>query len=377
MAELEFLGVSKVFPGGVKAADRLDLLVQDGELLVLVGPSGSGKTTTLRLLAGLEQPTSGKIRIGERDVTGLSPQARDLAMVFQQLGLYGHLTAHENMAFSLRLRQKGKWFPPGSGERLSADEIDQRVRKAAALLEIEELLGRKPAELSGGEQQRVALGRAIVRRPQALLLDEPLASLDVPTRLSLRRELKRLHGELKLTTIHVTHDQADAMALGDRIAVLNAGRIEQVATPAEIYRRPATRFVAGFFGSQGMNFATGEWEDQRGQRPIVHHSVLPVAAEDWPGDTLIDGEVTIGFRPEDGLLLTEVRPGQLAWEIKVVAVEYFGEHSYATVSPATESRQTWIVRIGNHERLTVGDQRLLAIRSEGLHWFSDDGRRFA
>ena len=258
MAELAYVGVSKVFPGGVKAVDRLDLVVADGELLVLVGPSGSGKTTTLRLLAGLERPSSGTIRIGQRDATALPPRDRDLAMVFQQLGLYGHLTARENLAFSLRLRQQGKWLAWRTGERLAAAEIEQRVRQAAALLGIEDLLGRQPAELSGGQQQRVALGRAIVRRPQALLLDEPLASLDVPTRLSLRRELKRLHKELKLTTIHVTHDQAEAMALGDRIAVMNAGRIEQAATPAEIYHQPATRFVAGFFGSQGMNFRAAD-----------------------------------------------------------------------------------------------------------------------
>ncbi len=376
MAELEFLGVSKVFPGGIKAVDRLDLRVWDGELLVLVGPSGSGKTTTLRLLAGLEEPDSGTIRIAQRDVTALPPRERELAMVFQQLGLYGHLTAHENMAFGLRLRQKGKWFAARFGERLTAAEIDQRVRQTAALLGIEGLLGRRPGELSGGQQQRVALGRAIVRRPQAMLLDEPLASLDVPTRRELRRELKRLHRELGMTMVYVTHDQAEAMALGDRIAVMNEGRIDQVGSPEEIYRRPATRFVAGFFGSQGMNFATGELEAEIGS--IVHSSVLPVAAEYWPADVLIDGEVTIGFRPEDGLLLSDVEPGELAWEVAVVAAEYQGEDCYVTVSPMAESRQTWIVRVdGGRERPTVGQRRFLAIRPAGLHWFGENGKRFA
>ena len=339
MAELAFVGVSKVFPGGVKAVDRLDLMVADGELVVLVGPSGSGKTTTLRLLAGLEQPTSGEIRIGKRDVTALAPRQRDLAMVFQQLGLYGHLTARENMAFSLRLRQNGKWFATGSGERLNAAEIDQRVHQTAALLGIEDLLGRKPAELSGGQQQRVALGRAIVRRPQALLLDEPLASLDVPTRLSLRRELRRLHGELKLTTIHVTHDQAEAMALGDRIAVMNQGRIEQVATPTGVYRRPATRFVAGFFGSQGMNFCPS------------------------------DGQV-LGARPEDVRLTSDgCTCGVKVAEAAVIDCEDLGENMFVRLKlEGAGAELPWLCRT-SHPVPSVGAKAEVWVERQRLHRF--------
>ncbi len=342
MAGLAFVGVSKVFQGGVKAVDRLDLTMADGELLVLVGPSGSGKTTTLRLLAGLEQPTCGEIRIGKRDVTALAPRQRDLAMVFQQLGLYGHLTAHENMAFSLRLRQKGKWFAAGSGERLSAGEIDQRVRQTAALLGIEHLLGRKPAELSGGQQQRVALGRAIVRRPQALLLDEPLASLDVPTRLSLRRELKRLHKEMKLTTVHVTHDQAEAMVLGDRIAVMNEGRIEQVATPAEIYHRPATRFVAGFFGSQGMNFRAA------------------------------DGQV-LGARPEDvRLTMDGGADGLKVADAVVMDTENLGENLFVRLKLSGECEDLpWLCRISLPVP-RLGEQTEVWVERQRLHRFHQE-----
>lgn len=352
MAELAFVGVSKVFPGGVKAVDGLDLTVQSGELLVLVGPSGSGKTTTLRLLAGLEQPTSGKIRIGQRDVTALSPQDRDLAMVFQQLGLYGHLTAHENMAFGLRLRRKGKWFAASGGERLSAAEIDQRVRLAAALLGIEELLSRKPAELSGGQQQRVALGRAIVRRPQALLLDEPLASLDVPIRLSLRRELKRLHRELKLTAIHVTHDQAEAMALGDRIAVMNAGRIEQVATPAEIYRRPATRFVAGFFGSQGMNFCVASNELAREGHPAAPSGLM------------------LGARPEDVRLTSDgLISGVKVATASVIDVEDLGENLFLRLRlNGADQEQAWLCR-GSDRTPNAGETTEIWVDRQRLHWF--------
>jgi ABC-type sugar transport system ATPase subunit len=244
------------------------------------------------------------------------------------------------------------------------------------MLGITTLLERRPARLSGGQQQRVALGRAIVRRPQAMLLDEPLASLDVPMRLSLRRELKRLHRELGLTMVYVTHDQAEAMALGDRIAVMNEGRLEQVGAPEDVYRRPATKFVARFFGSHGMNIVTGELEDN-GKGCVVHSGVLPVPAADWPADTLIDGEVMIGFRPEDAVLLSSVEPGQLAWEVEVVAVEYQGEASYATVRPLPEGRETCVVRVESRDQITRGEHRLLAIRPGHLHWFGSDGKQFA
>ena len=379
MADLELIGVSKVFAGGVTAVDGLDILARDGELLVLVGPSGSGKTTTLRLIAGLEQPTSGAIRIGGRDVTHLAPRKRDLAMVFQDLGLYGHLSARENMAFGLRLRHGGFW----ASERLSADQIDERVRQAASMLGLGSLLERKPAELSGGQQQRVALGRALVREPAAMLLDEPLASLDVPLRRSLRQELRQLQKKTGLTTVYVTHDQAEAMALADRIVVLNAGRMEQVGTPEEVYGRPATRFVAGFFGSQGMNFCEGDLERKNGNECVVSldDSAPPVALPiGGPGHESIPigGEVTLGFRPEDALLSTEMTAGQSSLEVKVVAVEYQGDFYYIAVSPVQGSQRHWIVRTdGSGNRPAVGQHRFLRIRPGGVHWFGRDGKRFA
>jgi ABC-type sugar transport system ATPase subunit len=359
MADLELLGVSKVFPSGTKAVDRLDLFVRDGELVVLVGPSGSGKTTILRLIAGLEQPSTGTIRIAGRDVTALAPRDRDLAMVFQQLGLYGHLSARENMAFGLRLRQQGVWSSGSTGERIGKREIDERVSQVASLLGITPLLDRKPAELSGGQQQRVALGRAIVRRPQAMLLDEPLASLDVPTRLSLRRELKRLHRELAMTMVYVTHDQAEALALGDRIAVIRDGRLEQLGTRREIYERPGNRFVAGFFGSQGMNF-------------------LP-ASQSSAGQARV-----LGVRPEDVCL---VEPGSPTDDKKmdlglatVVDVENLGENTFVRLKLEVDgSRETgdgkdaeWVCRAEPLAAVEVGERKQVLVDRRRLHWFAPD-----
>ena len=357
MADLELLGVSKVFPSGTKAVDRLDLFVRDGELLVLVGPSGSGKTTILRLIAGLEQPTSGTIRIAARDVTALAPRDRDLAMVFQQLGLYGHLSASENMAFGLRLRQKGGWPSGSTGERVGKREIDERVGQVASLLGITPLLDRKPAELSGGQQQRVALGRAIVRRPQAMLLDEPLASLDVPTRLSLRRELKRLHRELAMTMVYVTHDQAEAMALGNRIAVIRDGRLEQLGTRREIYERPGNRFVAAFFGSQGMNFLEASQS----------------AAN--------DGRL-LGVRPEDVALAEPGSPTDgdtlnlgLAM---VVDIENLGESTFVRVKLEAEGSTKagggkdaeWVCRGQPLAEVKVGERKQVLVQRQRAHWFA-------
>ncbi len=236
MAGIEIRGLSRHFRDCVRALDGIDLDVAPGELMTLVGKSGSGKTTLLRLLAGLDQPTAGSVRLGGRDLAGVPPQRRHVALVFQNLALYEHLSVRDNLAFGLQ--HKG----------------GPEVSETAKMLGIEHLLARFPVELSGGEQQRVALGRAIVRRPAALLLDEPLSSLDGPARRVLRRELKRVQRELGVPTIYVTHDQAEALALGDRIAVLDQGRLQQVGKPDEVYHRPANRFVANFFGPQGMNF---------------------------------------------------------------------------------------------------------------------------
>jgi multiple sugar transport system ATP-binding protein len=245
MAEVILKNVTKVYPGGVKAVDGLNLAIRDGELLVLVGPSGCGKSTTLRMVAGLEELSSGEIAIDGKVVNDVPPKDRDVAMVFQNYALYPHMTVYKNMAFPLKLRKV-----PGA-------EIDRRVSEAARVLGIAGLLDRKPRELSGGQRQRVAVGRAIVRQPKAFLFDEPLSNLDAKLRIEMRVELKRLHRQLGATTIYVTHDQEEAMTLGDRIAVMKDGAIHQCGTPLEIYARPANRFVAGFIGTPAMNFLSG------------------------------------------------------------------------------------------------------------------------
>jgi len=270
--------VSKVFPNGHIAVRQLTLDVENGELLVLVGPSGCGKSTVLRLIAGLETPSSGRIVIGGRDVTSEPPQNRDVAMVFQSYALYPHKTVRENLAFALRVR------------RVDPADIDARVKKTAAALGIETLLDRKPGQLSGGQRQRTALGRAIVREPQAFLLDEPLSNLDPVLRLGTRTELALLHRRLNATMIYVTHDQEEAMTLGTRVAVMRQGIVEQLAPPLEIFRRPANVFVAGFVGSPAMNLWPAEVT--QGRLKAAPANIMEMAAAS-------DGPVTIGVRPHD------------------------------------------------------------------------------
>src|SRR5438128_1090346 len=257
MAQVVLEKVSKVYPGpgktGVKAVDAIDLSIRDQEFVVLVGPSGCGKSTTLRMVAGLEEITDGTIRIGERVVNDVPPKDRDIAMVFQNYALYPHMTVYKNMAFALKLRG------------LPKDQIDQRVIEAAKILDIEHLLERKPKALSGGQRQRVAVGRAIVREPAAFLFDEPLSNLDAKLRVTTRAELKRLHQRLKTTTIYVTHDQEEAMTLGDRIVVMKDGKIQQADTSLSTYNMPMNRFAAGFIGMPPMNFFDGCLKVENGQ----------------------------------------------------------------------------------------------------------------
>ena len=245
MAEVTFSGVTKRFDGDVLAVDALDLEIADGELVVLVGPSGCGKSTALRMVAGLDEPSAGTITIGDRDVAGVSPAARDVAMVFQSYALYPHMTVAKNLAFPLERRHMKK------------DEVRRRVAEVSAMLGLDELLRRKPAQLSGGQRQRVAMGRALARDPAVFLLDEPLSNLDAALRSELRAELKRLHAQVGTTMVFVTHDQVEAMTLGDRIAVLDGGRLQQFSTPDVIYRRPCNLFVARFVGSPSMNLLPG------------------------------------------------------------------------------------------------------------------------
>src|SRR5437764_12125586 len=253
MARVALENVSKLYPGGVKAVDAIDLSIANQEFVVLVGPSGCGKSTTLRMVAGLEEISGGTIRIGERVVNDIPPKNRDIAMVFQNYALYPHMSVYKNMAFGLKLRG------------MPRKQIDQRVQAAAKILDIEHLLERKPKQLSGGQRQRVAVGRAIVREPAAFLFDEPLSNLDAKLRVTTRAELKRLHQRLKTTTIYVTHDQEEAMTLGDRIVVMKDGKIQQADTPLRTYNHPVNRFVAGFIGMPPMNFFDGQIRENGGE----------------------------------------------------------------------------------------------------------------
>jgi multiple sugar transport system ATP-binding protein len=296
MPPVELVNVSKTYARGIPAVNRVSLRVEEGEFLVLVGPSGCGKSTLLRMVAGLEEISEGEIRIGDRVVNDLAPKDRDIAMVFQNYALYPHMSTYENMAFGLKLR------------RLPAADVDRTVRETAAVLGLEKLLDRKPRELSGGERQRVALGRAMVRKPKVFLFDEPLSNLDAKLRLQMRAEINRLHQRVRSTMIYVTHDQVEAMTLGERIAVLKGGVLQQVADPFTLYRRPANQFVAGFIGSPPMNFfaarlsATGT--------PALQVDGATVALPDVLGRRLQarGGVVTVGVRPED-LVLKPLGPG--------------------------------------------------------------------
>jgi multiple sugar transport system ATP-binding protein len=297
MAEVILSDVTKVYPGGVQAVKNFDLDIHDEEFIVLVGPSGCGKSTTLRMVAGLEEITGGTVKIGDRIVNDVPPKNRDIAMVFQNYALYPHMTVYKNLAFALKLRKMNK------------SEIDERVRDAAKILEISELLDRKPKALSGGQRQRVAVGRAIVRQPKAFLFDEPLSNLDAKLRVTMRAELKHLHHRLQTTTIYVTHDQEEAMTLGDRIVVMKDGWMQQVGAPLEVYDTPGNRFVAGFIGTPPMNFFNGTIASENGAthfdggtfrlKLLGHHAEK---LSEWVGK-----DVTLGARPEAMALTSEGR----------------------------------------------------------------------
>ena len=291
MAEVEFRGLRKAFPDGTVAVDDLNLLAADGEFLVLVGPSGSGKTTVLRVAAGLERATAGDVLIGGEVVNDIAPPDRDIAMVFQTYALYPHMTVYENMAFGLKLHKVGK------------SEIRSRVVSAAKMLELDELLKRKPAQLSGGQRQRVAMGRAIVREPAAYLMDEPLSNLDVKLRVEMRTYLAALHQRLRTTTLYVTHDQTEAMTMGERVAVMRDGRLQQVDVPQVLYDRPANTFVAGFIGSPAMNLLRTRLGGEGALSVELGEAVLPLprsVLSRRPGLARYVGEeLVVGIRPED------------------------------------------------------------------------------
>jgi multiple sugar transport system ATP-binding protein len=315
VAEIVLDNISKIFAGGVVAVDDVSLTIDSGEFLVLVGPSGCGKSTLLRMIAGLEEATGGTISIGERDVTELPPRARDVAMVFQSYALYPHMTVRQNLGYGLKVRKTPK------------REIAERVARAAELLGLDELLDRRPAALSGGQRQRVAMGRAIVREPKAFLMDEPLSNLDAKLRVSMRAQLSALHARLATTTIYVTHDQIEAMTLGQRVAVMRDGRIQQVDTPQELYQRPANLFVAAFIGSPAMNLV--EAEIAGGEIRFGGYAI-PLPTSGAPPA----GRVIAGLRPEAFEDSAFADPSLPRLDVHVEVVEELGADTHVLFAVA-------------------------------------------
>ena len=352
MAQVRLQGISKIFPGGVHAVRQLDLVAEDREFLVLVGPSGCGKSTVLRLVAGLESPTSGTIHIDERRVNDVAPKDRNVAMVFQSYALYPHMTVRENLAFGLKLR------------KLPGKETAARVDRAASLLGLTPYLDRKPRALSGGQRQRVALGRAIVREPDVFLFDEPLSNLDAALRAQTRTEISNLHRRLQATMIYVTHDQVEAMTMADRIAVLHDGALMQVARPMDLYHRPANRFVASFIGSPAMNFFEGTIEDGVFRMPGFT-LLLAGRLEKARG---FRGAALLGLRPEH----IEIRQGGSGAETvpaRALTVEPMGNEILLHLE--LEAGRA-IARVGPERMPETGASYPLRLRGEDGHLFAKD-----
>jgi multiple sugar transport system ATP-binding protein len=355
MAEVVLQNVNKNFDE-VYAVKDVNLSIRDKEFMVLVGPSGCGKTTTLRMVAGLESISSGRILIDDKVINELSPMDRDIAMVFQNYALYPHMSVYDNMAFGLKMR------------KFDRADIAQRVQEAAEILGMQDLLKRKPRQLSGGQRQRVALGRAIVRHPQVFLFDEPLSNLDAKLRVQMRVELKKLHDRLGTTAIYVTHDQVEAMTLGDRVVVMRDGLVQQVGEPLELYNEPANRFVAGFLGSPAMNFAT----------VTVREADGALWAEDDGIGIRVPGQiagrlgryagkqVTMGIRPEDLHVATGDDPADLGFDAAVEVVEKLGSEILLDVAVGSN---TMVASVEPSVRINVRDRLRLALNPERLHFF--------
>ncbi len=383
MAEVQLIDVTKVYPGDVKAVDNISLHIRDREFVVLVGPSGCGKSTTLRMIAGLEDISAGEIRIGERVVNGVAPKDRDIAMVFQNYALYPHMTVYRNMAFGLLLRRRygafdnpfgfifaHPWWRKARDER---KEIDRRVQQAASILGIQDLLNRRPKALSGGQRQRVAVGRAIVRQPKAFLFDEPLSNLDAKLRIGMRAELKRLHRRVQTTTVYVTHDQEEAMTLGDRVVVMKDGLIQQCATPFEVYEHPVNRFVAGFVGTPPMNFISGrivrdggrllfdEGDNRLAVAPAHQAALAP----------LVDRPVILGVRPE---ALVPAAGGDAVLNVQVSVVEPLGDRQ--DIYCGTARHPHLVCRLDARCRVAEGATERLQVDMTRVHFFEpgDNGR---
>ena len=363
MAQVRLDGVRKVYENGYTAVRGISLQVRDGEFLVLVGPSGCGKSTTLRMIAGLETLSGGELRIGERVVNDVPAKDRDIAMVFQSYALYPHMSVRENLSFGLKLR------------KLPRAQIGERVERAAGLLDLGSLLDRKPAQLSGGQRQRVALGRALVREPQVFLFDEPLSNLDAKLRVQMRKEIARLHRTVGATTIYVTHDQTEAMTLGDRIAVMNSGVVEQIGTPLELYDSPANRFVAGFIGSPAMNFVPGRlvrdgrlWFVGRDGAPRIP---IDPAREREMGSH--DGrDVILGVRPEDVSLATDGGSPSPAWPLTVDAVEPMGNETIVYLGTGDSEL---VARVPPRPVVAPGQTVGVLLPPDRLHFFDAESER--
>jgi multiple sugar transport system ATP-binding protein len=374
LAGVTFKGITKVFGKDIVAVDDLNLEVRDKEFMVLVGPSGCGKTTALRVVAGLEEQTSGDVLIGERLVNDVAPKDRDIAMVFQNYALYPHMNVYDNIAFGLRLRElKGLFWQLGhmAEARKAREDIDRRVRETAAMLGIGGLLERKPKELSGGQRQRVALGRAIVRKPKVFLMDEPLSNLDAKLRIQTRAELIRLHRSLGITTIYVTHDQVEAMTMGQRIAVMNDGVLQQCDEPETVYRHPANKFVAGFIGSPPMNFLPATIRKSDGEVFVDAGDVKLPLVDGGQRSVVADGQaVTLGIRPEsffDARVPGPVKVGEKnVVKAKVDVIEPLG-HEYVVYLGA--GKHSLIATLDPSAKVKEGETTDFAVNLEEIHVF--------
>ena len=386
MGAIDIKSAGKIYPNGTRALEDVSITINDGEFVVLVGPSGCGKTTLLRMVAGLEDITEGEIAIGEKTVNEVAPKDRDIAMVFQNYALYPHMSVFDNMAFSLKLR------------KLPKNEIEKKVKDAAKTLEIGELLDRKPKALSGGQRQRVAMGRAIVRNPQAFLMDEPLSNLDAKLRVQMRAELGQLHTQLQTTTLYVTHDQVEAMTMGDRVAVIRKGELQQIDTPREIYSNPRNIFVAGFIGSPSMNFVYTKIKSTKdsielnfGDNQITYRDEKKEKLKSFENK-----EIVLGIRPEafeDGHFANQSDYSE-SIKIKVSLLEQLGSdsyvHFYKDIKPVqTEAieeiladegeditvlgdKTKFIARINPNSTVTEGEEIELKINPSKLHFFDPE-----
>ena len=361
MAEVQVKNVSKIYPGDVIAVNDVSLNINDKEFVVLVGPSGCGKSTTLRMVAGLEMVTRGEIYINGQLVNDVPAKSRDIAMVFQNYALYPHMTVYDNLAFGLKLRH----FPQA--------EVDRRVQEAAEILGITERLKRKPKELSGGERQRVAVGRAIVRKPKVFLFDEPLSNLDAKLRVQMRMELQKLHNRLQSTMIYVTHDQVEALTLGDRIVVMKDGVIQQIADPVSLYESPANKFVAGFIGSPPSNFLSGKIIPKNGDLYFVNGGVRLKILKQHSGKlaSFINRSITLGIRPEDiyDKLFAQAASEDFTITATVELAEPMGSEIYLYFSAGSNN---FIVRVSNQDTAQISQDVQLVFDMSKAHFFDPE-----